>query len=42
VGLSFVGGAWSEATLLKLAYAFEHATKSRRKPEFRSTAELKA
>jgi len=42
VGLSFVGGAWSEATLLKLAYAFEQATKARRKPEFRSTAELKA
>ena len=42
VGLSFVGGAWSEPTLLKLAYAFEQATKARRKPEFRSTAELKA
>ena len=42
VGLSFVAGAWSEPTLLKLAYAFEQATKARRKPEFRSTAELKA
>jgi amidase len=40
VGLSFVGGAWSEATLLKLAYAYEQASKARRKPEFRSTADV--
>ncbi len=33
-GLSFFGGAWSEPTLLKLAYAFEQATRVRRSPEF--------
>ncbi len=33
-GLSFFGGAWSEPTLLKLAYAFEQATLVRRSPEF--------
>jgi len=32
VGLSFVGGAWSEPTLLRLAYAFEQATQHRRAP----------
>jgi amidase len=34
VGLSFVGAAWSEPTLLKLAYAYEQATRLRRPPEF--------
>ena len=34
VGLSFVGGAWSEPTLLRLAYAFEQATQHRRAPTF--------
>ncbi len=34
VGLSFVGGAWSEPTLLRLAYAFEQATHHRRAPAF--------
>ena len=38
VGLSFVGRAWSEPTLLKLAYAFEQATKARRAPSFAPTA----
>ena len=38
VGISFVGGAWSEPTLLKLAYAFEQATKARRAPTFEGTA----
>jgi amidase len=34
VGLSFFGAAWSEPSLLKFAYAFEQATKARRKPTF--------
>jgi amidase len=40
VGLSFVGRAWSEATLLKLAYAFEQAAPARKKPTFSETAML--
>ena len=38
VGLSFFGGAWTEGVLIKLAYAFEQATKARRAPEFRESA----
>ena len=34
IGLSFTGRAWSEGTLLKLAFAFEQATKARREPRF--------
>jgi amidase len=34
VGLSFFAGAKSEATLIKFAYAFEQATKARRKPAY--------
>ncbi|HKS24065.1 MAG TPA: amidase [Thermoanaerobaculia bacterium] len=37
VGLSFFAGKNSEATLIKFAYAFEQATKARRKPSFRPT-----
>jgi len=40
VGLSFVGGAWSEPTLLRLAYAFEQATRHRRAPAFARTVGL--
>ena len=40
VGISFVGAAWSEPTLFKLAYAYEQATKHRKAPRFLSTAEL--
>ncbi len=40
VGMSFVGRAWSEPTLLKLAYAYEQATKHRRAPRFRASADL--
>lgn len=34
VGLSFVGGAFSEAALIGMAYAFEQATLHRRAPQF--------
>lgn len=32
VGVAFTGRAWSEPTLLRLAYAFEQATGARRRP----------
>ena len=38
VGLSMFGRAWSEATLLGLAYDYEQATLHRRPPTFRATA----
>lgn len=38
VGFSFMGTAWSEASLLQLAYAFEQATKHRISPSFLSNA----
>lgn len=39
VGLSFVGAAWSEAKLIRLAYSFEQATKARRAPKYYRTLE---
>jgi amidase len=40
VGISFFGRAWSEPTLIKLAYSFEQATKHRRPPCFLPTVGL--
>ncbi|MEW5926781.1 MAG: amidase [Gemmatimonadota bacterium] len=40
VGISFFGRAWSEPTLIRLAYAYEQATKHRKAPRFLPTADL--
>ena len=37
VGLSFVARAWEEGKLIRLAYAFEQATKLRRGPKYLTT-----
>jgi amidase len=40
VGISFFGRAWSEPTLLKLAYSFEQATKARKAPQLLASVKV--
>ena len=40
VGINFMGRAYSEPTLIKLAYAFEQLTKVRRPPEYLPALDL--
>jgi amidase len=39
IGLAFFGPAWSEPTLVRLAFGFEQATRHRKPPAFRPTSE---
>jgi len=40
VGISFIGGAWQEPALIRMAYAFEQATQVRCAPKFLPSADL--
>lgn len=40
VGVSFFGPAWSEMSLIRLAFAYEQATKARRAPGFAARAAI--
>lgn len=42
VGVSFFGRAWSEPTLIRVAYAFEQAARVRKPPRFLPTADLRS
>jgi amidase len=37
VGLHFIGQAWTEGSLISLAYAYEQASSERKAPEFKTT-----
>ena len=41
VGLIFIGTAWSEPTLLKLAYGFEQTVRARRAPTFQPSVPMR-
>ena len=41
VGISFVGGAWSEASLIGMAYAYEQASKRRRAPTYPASVNVR-
>jgi amidase len=42
VGISFVGTAWTEASLIGMAYAYEQASLRRRPPAFPATVNVRA
>ena len=37
IGITFMGGAWQEAALIRMAFAYEQATKARRAPKYLAT-----
>ncbi len=39
IGLSFIGAAWSEPRLIRLAYALEQATRARKPPQFHQSVD---
>jgi amidase len=41
VGLSFVGTAWSEGKLIRLAYGFEQASRARKAPAFPASVSIR-
>jgi amidase len=40
IGLSFIGSAWSEPRLIRLAYALEQATRTRKTPKFHPSIDV--